>query len=403
MRKQERGSATAEGRCNSLVGDEAEVLGGRDAELDLTPDMARLLNAMRIPGVFAVLGAYAWLRDSEVAAAQLFAIAAILSVTLILFTTGPRRPVALSEFPGVPAGLEVPADLVPKPGTPEPNKTLGVNYKFQHGLFFRGLVLGKDGRWSTSKLQVLLWTYALLFALASIFLADLLGVEEGVRSLEDQESEDWDIYLVLLGGPFAALVLAQGIISTKAAEGKIAKTATAPTTGVVQGLTEVISNDAGETDIVDLQYFLFNVLALLVFLISFVPDLAGGLPELPSFLAVLTGASAATYVGKKAAEREQPSITAVLPAKARPGGKLEIWGRSLVLGELSAKDREPLISIGSTAIEDVSIVDDTLSGLDHLRCTLPEETAVGADTLRIVTRAGVSAESALQVVSAKSP
>jgi hypothetical protein len=165
--------------------------------------MAQLLAATKIPAVFAVLGIISWLvLDSEVAAAQLFTIAVILLVTLTLFTTGPMRPVALHEFSSVPAGLEVPADAV-KEGKE------GTDYKRQHGLFFRGLVLGKDGRWSTSKLQVLLWTYAVLFAVASIFWADVLGVGDGLRSLKDQKSEDWDIYLILLGGPFAALVLAR--------------------------------------------------------------------------------------------------------------------------------------------------------------------------------------------------
>jgi hypothetical protein len=62
------------------------------------------------------------------------------------------------------------------------------------------------------------------------------------------------------------------------------------------------------------------------------------------------------------------------------------------------------MSIGSTTITHIEIVDDTLSGLDHLKCTVPTETAVGTDnTLRIVTRAGASAESPLHVVSAESP
>jgi hypothetical protein len=93
----------------------------------------------------------------------------------------------------------------------------------------------------------------------------------------------------------------------------------------------------------------------------------------------------------------------VLPATARPHDTLDIWGHSLVLGQPSAKERTPQMSIGATKIKDISIVDDTLSGLDHLRCTLPTETAIGPGTLRIVTRAGVSTEIPLEVIEVKPP
>jgi hypothetical protein len=364
--------------------------------------MSRVWQIAKFSALPAAVGLVAWGRGSEVTAAELFAVAVLLLVTRALFATGPERPVALKPFKYGSnnesvdaAGLEVPAEAL-KDQTVEK----GVDYDLQRGLFFRGLYLGKDGRWSTSKLQVLLWTYAVLFALTAIFLAKALGVDEGLSNLIEDGDKNWDVYLILLGGPFAAMVLAQGITSTKVENESVAKTnSEEPTTAVGEGLSQVISNDVGETDIVDLQYFLFNLLALGYFLGSFVPNLADGLPKLPELLVALTGASAATYVAKKATDREKPSVTAVLPVKARTGGKLDIWGRSLVLGERSRPDRKPRVSIGSTEVPDdeVTIVADTGALVDHLRCTVPTTAERGSTTLRIVTLAGVSAESPLEV------
>jgi hypothetical protein len=344
----------------------------------------------------------AWWAGSETAGAQLLAAAAVLVVTVLLFTTGPRRPVALKPFEyadgkSMPkAGLELPADALA-----DPNIRENEHYKFQRGLFFRSLYMGTDGRWSTSKLQVLLWTYAILWALAAILLARVLGSEDGYDSLHEAGIDDWGVYLVFLGGPFAAFVLSRGITAAKVEDGTLAKPPSEPTSDPGQGLSEVISDDAGEVDIVDLQYFLFNVLAIGYFLVLFVPDLAGGLPAIPELIAVLTGASAATYVGKKATEREQPTITTILPTKARTGHPIEVWGRSLVLGERSREERKPRISVGATEVPeaDVAILEDIWSGVDHLRCRMPTTVEPGETKIRIVTLAGVAAESPLEVES----
>src|SRR5688500_8861104 len=71
-----------------------------------------------------------------------------------------------------------------------------------------GLVVGKDNRVSTSKLQVLIWTYAIAGALLSLIAATWVGADAGFDALTDDDF-DFEAYLVLLGGPFAAAILSR--------------------------------------------------------------------------------------------------------------------------------------------------------------------------------------------------
>lgn len=117
-------------------------------------------------------------------------------------------------------------------------------------------------------------------------------------------------YLLLLGLPTAAAVAAKAITTTKIAAAKSqglppAKTP-APDTNLELGdrVAELVSDDAGDTDLGDLQYQLFNLLTMAWFLVAFLPHplSADGLPELPATLIGLTGVSTAGYVTKKALE-----------------------------------------------------------------------------------------------------
>jgi hypothetical protein len=65
-------------------------------------------------------------------------------------------------------------------------------------------------------------------------------------------------------------------------------------------LGDLIANDEHETDLGDLQYVLFNFVALVfVLLTMLVHEPSGGLPHIPDVLLGLTSVSAAGYVGKK--------------------------------------------------------------------------------------------------------
>lgn len=192
----------------------------------------------------------------------------------------------------------------------------------------KALVIGADGRASTSKAQVLMWTLAVLYAFTFLLLwgrsigcdrpTPLCQQAQRVRGLfgdvleEPLETE----YYALLGLPTAAAVAAKALTVNKVAKGEVVKEkAAGDQKGIGRGLAEVVSADNGRTDLIDFQYFAFNLLALAYFLFQFVARPADGLPEIPPTLIALTGVAVAAYTGKKALETEAPTISAVIPRR----------------------------------------------------------------------------------------
>jgi hypothetical protein len=242
----------------------------------------------------------------------------------------------------------------------------------QRGAYFRALYVGLDGRWSTSKLQALLWTYAVLYALVALFVADQLGLDfsdgKGFAGIEFR-----DEYLLLLGGPFAAAVLAKGIMATKVENGTIVKPEAPTERSAVTGFRDVISDDAGRTDLVDFQYFFFNLVALGFFAVSFCPNVAEGFPDLPDFLVGLTSVSALAYVTSKAVESSTPQITLVVPSTAFPEQTVEVRGTYLAsLGEL------PLATVDGLEAT-VAILANAPGPTNRLKVTLPKDLPAGED------------------------
>jgi hypothetical protein len=175
-----------------------------------------------------------------------------------------------------------------------------------HGL--ATLVLGDDGRASTSKLQATLWTLAILWALVALLAG--AGVDAFAKALGGEHLREE--YLLLLGGPFAAAIAAKAVTTRQTLDdpgAKPHKPADLPS-GLAARLTEVFTNDDGSVDLGDLQYTAFTIVALAYFAWAFINDPAQGLPAIPGTLLVLVGVSQATYVGKKA----------LLPPQ-RPGAK----------------------------------------------------------------------------------
>ena len=161
------------------------------------------------------------------------------------------------------------------------------------------LIIGKDNRVSTSKLQIVLWTYVLVFAIVSILAND------AASAFVDQDFNAE--YLILLGSPAAAALLAKTFVMNKLADGTLAKPPAETNPGLLTGFAQVISEDDGSADLFDFQYFLFTVAAITYFLWEFLPSPERGLPNLPDALVALTGVSAAGYISKKGLERDAPA------------------------------------------------------------------------------------------------
>lgn len=167
------------------------------------------------------------------------------------------------------------------------------------------LFLGDDGRTSTSKLQAVLWTFAILWALISLLTG--AGVESFDKALSGNNLREE--YLLLLGGPFAAAIAAKGITTKQTAENPAAKSKKEKVgkSTLAERVAEVVSNDEGGVDLGDFQYFAFTLVTLAYFTWAFIESPASGLPAIPGTLLVLVGVSQATYVGKKGLLQGNPA------------------------------------------------------------------------------------------------
>jgi hypothetical protein len=162
---------------------------------------------------------------------------------------------------------------------------------------FVALLNGRDGRWSTSKTSAVLWTYAVWFAFITILLhTNGKGLEHAV--LKQQ-------YLLLLGAPVAAAVIAKGITQSKVeSKALTTKEPDGTETNVLAGVGQLVADDAGQPDLLDFQYFGFNLLLLAYFFTRFLGNEALGLPELPDTLVALSGVSVVGYLGKKGLQKD---------------------------------------------------------------------------------------------------
>ncbi|MFE9256278.1 hypothetical protein [Streptomyces sp. NPDC006879] len=196
------------------------------------------------------------------------------------------------------------------------------------------VLTGRDGRMSTSTTLALLWTWIVVWMLGTLLVYAML-VAEDVRYLTGGLSgpEPLDAlapeYLLLLGGPFAALVASKGIVAGRIESGHYTKTGSP---GRPQH-RQLITNDVGRTDLVDLQYVVFNLLAMAYVVWPFLADVKGGLPAVPPELALLTGGPAAAFVTNKLVAAPVPVITDAVYDPARrtlraKGGGFRPEGRS---------------------------------------------------------------------------
>ena len=240
----------------------------------------------------------------------------------------------------------------------------------------RGLLVGTDNRTSTSKLNAWLWTAILVYfllAIALIFGLQASKYTELIHSISP-------LYLVLLGGPFAAAVLAKGIVSSAVSAGTAQKS-----TADTPRIADIFSDDDGNTDLVDTQYVIFNLLVAGIVVVQFVHAPGSGAPQIPDFLAILTGASAATYVANKGIStgNNAPSIDRIVPASARMGGNATVLGSDLLAQGDSGSpmvyvDGNPAtVEDGATASQVNFVIPP---GLATGTCTVSVRTPSGAET-----------------------
>ena len=186
----------------------------------------------------------------------------------------------------------------------------------------RGLkaaVIGQDGRASTSKTQVVLWTGALVWALTDLL---LLARASGGSLFINAVTTNWHPeYLVLLGLPVAAATTAKAVVagansgqgpatSDSSSMAKIAsglsgnrvyvRDSIAPGVwGFLTGVAELFTGDDDAVAWADLQYVVFTLITLVYFVSQFLAQPAAGLPQVPAALLTLMGVSATGYAANK--------------------------------------------------------------------------------------------------------
>jgi hypothetical protein len=115
----------------------------------------------------------------------------------------------------------------------------------------------------------LAWTSTVVYGLLSLLAAKLLGSDAPWQTQIDHGLQE--AYLLLLGGPYAAAVIAK--YTAVATEGAANKTI-APEASPAKDARNLIADDDGDTDLGDFQYVLFNLVALAFFFGNFVPHLS---------------------------------------------------------------------------------------------------------------------------------
>ena len=185
-----------------------------------------------------------------------------------------------------------------------------------------GPVIGVDKRLSTSKVQIAIWSIVVGFGI-SFLVGRVMWM--GVDIETALPPELLDDYLILLGGPFAAGVLAKLTTTQKVENGTLQKTEAAETTA-----GQIFRDDAGNADLIDSQYVMFNLIALGYFLVQLA--MTATLPVIPMVLLGLTSAAALTYTANKAVERNAPIITSVSPKSCLPGQRIRVTGLNFYAG-----------------------------------------------------------------------
>jgi len=270
--------------------------------------------------------------------------------------------------------------------------------------FLTSVVIGQDGRTSTSKTFVLMWTLLVGWALVSLLIAGELITIHGCAgslatpdqiasaikacgSMNDQVGLlqiGWHNfilgglsggYLILLGIPGSAAVAAKAITQSKADTGKVTKTAhvvdqnATVTARAAARVAQIFSADDGTTDIGDFQYVIFNLVTAVYFVAEFARPSVQGLPVIPDTLLGLTSVSAALYVGKKAATRTQPTITGVFPSILRGGAEAVITGSGLTEDPAAPPPAGTAARVTFNGIESLAVQSGPTAG--SLKATVP--------------------------------
>ena len=269
---------------------------------------------------------------------------------------------------------------------------------------------GKDGRTSTSKTQVVLWTYGVVFALLTLLVGFVI-VEVGHAVSNSPDFGDAELgnhvadkfrdfvekgmdpaYYVLLGLPLTAAISAKAITTTKTANGSVVKPnkEDVPDDQQTNRVAEIVTDDDASGDLGDYQYFLFNLVAFGYFLSQFLIHPADGLPNMPDTLVALTGVSAAAYVAKKGVYTDPPILMSVSPLEGEPGDRVELFGSKLL--RTPPTPQAATVQFGRSVARPLPADGNTELEPDHLWVKVPAHLSPGPTTVKVVRPPGAASQ-----------
>jgi hypothetical protein len=207
------------------------------------------------------------------------------------------------------------------------------------------LVIGADGRASTSKLQWFLWTVVVFFAYVTTWTA---------RALEgdyDPIAEVPQNLLVAMGLSVTTMAAAKGITVSYLASGRVIKTSADPKDKQDKGLGPAVRSDEGVPDLSKIQMMIWTLLAIVIYLFALVDQIGGDLvlPDISTTLMVLMGLGQGAYLGKKLVTTVTPRLTGLSPGEGTPGTQITITGMAFGTkenGSLITMDRNPFFPQG---------------------------------------------------------
>jgi hypothetical protein len=202
------------------------------------------------------------------------------------------------------------------------------------------LVMGTDGRASTSKLQWFLWTVVVVFAYVAIWTA---GAQEGNLAPITEIPQN---LLIAMGLSVTTMAAAKGITVSYVNSGKVIKPSADPGEKKDAGLGPIVSSDEHAPDLSKMQMMIWTLVAIVIYLFAVVDGIRGQhvLPDIDPTLMVLMGLGQGAYLGKKLVTTTTPRLTGLSPVEGSPGTQITLLGMAFgaeQAGSLVTMDRNP--------------------------------------------------------------
>ena len=97
-------------------------------------------------------------------------------------------------------------------------------------------------------------------------------------------------------------------------------------------LSDLVSGDDGNPDLFDVQYVMFNLIAMAFVVLAFSHASENGFPLIPPALVLLTGGPAAIYAANKTLATNGPVIFSASPGTVNAGSSFTVYGQNFLAG-----------------------------------------------------------------------